>query len=100
MPCQDEEGNLNFPSEVGGAEGLWCSELLPQVGRAGVGRRTKSQRERIFHAGVLGEKVGIGWEEQAGSLTKAGQNDRAGASQIEKGCMSALKSLNNFLAHV
>lgn len=44
-----------------------------------------------------------GWDwlgRAAGSLTKAGQNDRPGASQIEKGCMSALKSLNNFLAHV
>lgn len=45
VPCQDEEGNLNFPSEMGGTGALWCAELLPKVGRAKVGRKTKSSRE-------------------------------------------------------
>lgn len=61
MPCQEEEGNLNFPPEMGGAEALWCSELLPEVGRAGGGQRAPEAKE--FRAGALGEKVGIGWEE-------------------------------------
>lgn len=71
---------------------------------------SRGKRRGIFHAGALGEMAGIGWEEQAGSLTallwagqnqqtKTGLNDRPEVSQIEKGCMSALKSLNNFLAH-
>lgn len=71
-----------FPFWEGrGSEALWCSELLPKVGRAGVGsavlgRRTERQRREIFHGGAHREKVGIGWEEQAGSLTALGRTDQ------------------------
>lgn len=77
VPCQDEEGNLDFPSEMGGAEALWCSELqwalLGWAGRQRAPGKPGAKNQRC-HAGVLGEKVGIGWEEQA-EQTRAGQNE-------------------------
>lgn len=53
MPCQDEEGSLNFPSAGGRNWGTcceWRAVLLPGVGRAEagsavLGRRTLSPRD-------------------------------------------------------
>lgn len=112
VPCQDEEGNLNFPPEMGGAEALWCSELLPRWAElcwAG-GQRAPGQPEAkqgdvpcwcswregrnwLGRAGRQADSSG-----QGKPATKTGQNHRPEVSQIDTGCTSALKSLNNFLA--
>lgn len=120
VPCQDEEGNLNFPSEMGGTEALWCSELLLKVGRAEVavlgwagGQRAPGKPRAqegdiscwcswrdgwkwLGRAGRQSDSTALG---RANQQTKTGQNDRPEVSRIEKECMSALKSRKNFLAH-
>lgn len=99
VPCQDEEGNLNFPSEMGGAEALWCPELLPKVGRAAVGsavlgRSTESSRESRDKAGrhfmlvLLERRLEVaGKSRQAVWQLWAGQT-----SKIKQGKMTARKS--------